>query len=102
MVANSVSPLTVGIQAILEEVLGPVYGRKLGKNGPVFPKMRSFPLGMVGESIFGKIFGAVRRPCVSGFLLFSIWRQTKRPRLRTFGIETGGGELVSKFSKTSQ
>ena len=79
-----------GIHAILEEVMGLVYGRKLGKNGPVSSKMRSFPLVMVGGSISGKISGVVRRPCVPDILLFSTWRQTKRPRLRTFGIEIGG------------
>ena len=78
------------ILVISEEVMGLVFGRKLGKNGPIFSKMRSFPLGMVGGSIFGKMFGVVRRPCVLDTLLFSIWRQTKRPRLRTFEIEIGG------------
>ena len=53
--------------------MGLVYGRKLGKNDPVFSKMRSFPLGMVGGSIFGKMFGVVRRPCVPDIHLFSIW-----------------------------
>ena len=80
----------VGIHAILEEVMGLVYERKLGKNGPVFSKIRSFPLVMVGGSTFGKMSGVVRRPCVLDILLFSTWRQTKRPRLRTFGIEIGG------------
>ena len=91
-----------GILVILEEVMGLVFGRKSGKNGPVFSKMRSFHLGMVEGSIFGKMFGVVRRPSVLDSLLFSIWRQTKRPRLRTFGIVIGGWELVSNFSKTSQ
>ena len=91
-----------GILVISEEVMGLVFGRKLGKNGPVFSKMRSFPLGMVGGSIFGKMFGVVRRPCVLDTILFSIWCQTKRPRLWTFGIEIGGWELVPNFSKTSQ
>ena len=67
-----------------------------------FSKMRSFHLGMVEGSIFGKMFGVVRRPSVLDTLLFSIWSQIKRPRLRTFGIEIGGWELVSNFSKTSQ
>ena len=70
--------------------MGLVFGRKLGKNDPVFSKMRSFPLGMVGGSIFGQMFGVGRRLCVLDSLLFSIWRQTKRPRLRTCGIEIGG------------
>ena len=64
----------VGILVISEEVMRLVYGRKLGKNDPVFSKMRSSPLGMVGGSIFGKMFGVVRRPCVLDILLFSIWR----------------------------
>ena len=82
-----------GIHAILEEVMGLVYGRKLGKNGLVLSKTRSFPLVMVGGSISGKMSGVVRRPCVPDILLFSTWRQTKRPRLRTFGIEIGGMEV---------
>ena len=52
----------VGILVISEEVMELVYGRKLEKNGPVFSKMRSYPLGMVGGSIFGKMFGVVRSP----------------------------------------
>ena len=87
---NSVSPLMVGTLAILEEVMRLVYGKILGKNGPVFFKMRFFPLVMVGGSISGKMSSVVRRPCASYILLFSTWRQTKRPRLRTFGIEKGG------------
>ena len=64
----------VGILVISEEVMRLVYGRKLEKNDPVFSKMRSSPLGMVGGSIFGKMLGVVRRPCVPDILLFSIWR----------------------------
>ena len=41
--SNLVSPLMVGIPTTSEEDMGPVYGRKLGKNGPVFSKMRSSP-----------------------------------------------------------
>ena len=63
----------VGILVISEEVMGLVYERKLGKNGTVFSKVRSYPLGMVGGSISGKMFGVVRRPCVPDILLFSIW-----------------------------
>ena len=64
-----------GIPAISEEVMGLVYGRKLGKNDPVFfSKMRSSPLGMAGGSIFEKMFGVERRPCVPDIPLFSIWR----------------------------
>ena len=63
----------VGILVISEEVMGLVYGRKLGKNGPVFSKVRSYPLGMVGGSISGKMFSVVRRPCVQDILLFSNW-----------------------------
>ena len=63
----------VGILVISEEVMGLVYGRKLGKNDPVFSKVRSYPLGMAGGSISGKMFGVVRRPCVPDILLFSIW-----------------------------
>ena len=62
-----------GILVISEEVMGRVYERKLGKNGLVFSKVRSYPLGMVGGSISGKMFGVVRRPCVPDILLFSIW-----------------------------
>ena len=80
----------VGIHAILEEVLGLVYRRKLKKNGPVSAKMWSFPLVMVGGSTSGQMFGVVRRHCVLDILLFSTWCQIKRPRLRTFGIEIGG------------
>ena len=87
---NSVSPPMVGTLAILEEVMRLVYGRILGKNDPVFSKMRFFPLGMVGGLISGKMSGVVRRPCVLDILLFSTWHQTKRPRLRTFGIVKGG------------
>ena len=87
---NLASPLMVGIHAILEEVMRLVYGRKLEKNGPVFSKMRSFPLVMVGGSTSGQMSGVVRRPCVLDILLFSTWRQIKRPRLWTFGIEIGG------------
>ena len=64
----------VGILVISEVVMGLVYGRKLGKNDPVFSKMRSYLLGMVGGSIFGKMFGVVRRPCVPNILPFLIWR----------------------------
>ena len=70
---NLVSPQMGGILVISEEVMGRVYGRKLGKNGPVFSKVRSYPLGMVGGSISEKMFGVVRRPCVPDILLFSIW-----------------------------
>ena len=54
---------------------------------------------------FWKDVGVVMSSFVLDTLLFSIWRQTKRPRLRTFGIEIGGGggwDLVPKFPKTSQ
>ena len=47
LTVNLVSPLMAGILVISEEVMGLVFGRKLGKNGPVFSKMRSFPLGMI-------------------------------------------------------
>ena len=40
-----------GILVISEEVMGLVFERKSGKNGSVFSKMRSFPLGMVEGSI---------------------------------------------------
>ena len=63
----------VGILVISEEVMGRVYGRKLGNDGPDFSKVRSYPLGMVGGSISGKMFGVVRRLCVQDILLFSIW-----------------------------
>ena len=82
--------------------MGLVFGRKLGKNGPVFSKMRSFHLRMVEGSIFGKMSSVVRRPSALDSPLYSIWRQTKRLRLQTFGIVIGGWELVSNFSKTSQ
>ena len=85
------------ILVISEEVMGLVFGRKSGKNGPIFSKMQSFPLRMVEGSIFGKMFGVGRRPCVLDTLLFSIWRQTKRPRLRTFGIEIGGVGVGLQF-----
>ena len=48
LAVNLVSPLMDGIPAISEEVMRLVYGRKLGKNDPVFSKMRSSPLGMAG------------------------------------------------------
>ena len=51
LVVNLVSPLMVGILVISEEVMRLVYGRKLGKNGPVFSKVQSYPLGMAGGSI---------------------------------------------------
>ena len=85
------------ILLISEEVMGLVFGRKSGKNGLVFSKMRSFHLGMVEGSIFGKMLGVVGRPSVSDTLLFSIWRQTKKPRLRTFGIVIGGVGVGLQF-----
>ena len=43
LAVNLVSPLMAGIPKTSEEDMGLVYGRKLGKNGPVFFKMRSSP-----------------------------------------------------------
>ena len=77
--------------------MGLVFGRKSGKNDPFFSKMRSFHSGMVEGSIFGKMFGVVRRPSVLDSLLFSIWRQTKRPRSRTFEIVIGGVGVGIQF-----
>ena len=74
LAVNLASLLMVGILVISEVVMGLVYGRKLGKNSPVFSKMRSYLLGMVGGSIFGKMFSVVRRPYVPNILPFLIWR----------------------------
>ena len=53
--ANLVSLVVVGILEISEAVMGLVYRRISGKNGPVFSRTRSLPLGMAEESTSGRI-----------------------------------------------
>ena len=65
--------MEVGIPVTSEVVMGLIYGRKLGKNGLVFLRTRSFPLGIEGGSNSGKMFGAERRRCVLFTPPFSIW-----------------------------
>ena len=62
----------VGILEISEAVMGLVYGRISGKNGPVFSRTRSLPLGMAKESTFGRMYGVERRRCVLDILCFLI------------------------------
>ena len=69
---NLASLVVVGIPVISKAVMGLVYGRILGKNGPVFSRTRSLPLGMVEESTSGRMSGVERRRCVLSILCFLI------------------------------
>ena len=72
-VVNLARLMEVGILVTLEVIMGLVYGKKLGKSGLVFLRMRSFPLGMEEGSNSGKIFGTERRCCILFTPPFSIW-----------------------------
>ena len=63
-VVNLARLMVAGIPVTLEVAMGLAYGRKLGKNGLVFSKTWSFPLGTEGGSTSGKMFGVKRRRCV--------------------------------------
>ena len=71
-VVNLVSLAVAGIPVISKAVMGLVYGRISGKNGPVFSRTRSLPLGMEEESTSGRMSGVERRRCVLGILYFLI------------------------------
>ena len=53
-----------GIPVISKAVMDLVDGRISGKNGQDFFRTRSLPLGIVEESIFGRMSGVERRRCV--------------------------------------
>ena len=69
---NLASLVVVGIPVISEAGMGLVYGKISRKNGPVFSRTRSLPLGMVEESTSRRMSGVERRRCVLGILCFLI------------------------------
>ena len=58
---NLESLVVDGIPVLSKAVIDLVYGRISGKNGQVFFRTRSLPLGMEEESIFGRMSGVERR-----------------------------------------
>ena len=69
---NLESLAVASIPVISEAVMGLVYGRISGKNGLVFSRTRSLPLGMEEESTSGRMSCVERRRCVLGILYFLI------------------------------